>query len=105
MTKKVNALPHPAQLSDIGAYVQKATGIERDGLQRMRDLKPPAKLRPAVAAYEALIAHGIDLTVQIGAAAARNDAARQQQLNQQTGTFHAQATAAARKIGFKDCSK
>jgi hypothetical protein len=105
VSKKVGDLPRPTKIADIQDYVTKASRIERDGLQRMRALKPPARLRATATAYENLIAREIDLSIQVGAAAAKNDAARQQRLNTQGNALGAQATAAARKIGFKDCSK
>ena len=105
VSKQVGALALAQQLADISGYVSKATKIEQDGLARLRALSPPAKLRTAALTYENLVAQGIQISQEVGDAAARNDATRQQQVNQQAATYRKQAAAAARKVGFKNCSK
>jgi hypothetical protein len=105
VSAKIDALKRPVKPSEIAAYVAKGQAIERDGLTRFRQLEAPKPLQAALTAYESAVAQAIALAGQLGAAAAANDGARQQQVQAQAAPLHTASVAAARRIGFKDCSK
>jgi hypothetical protein len=105
VSTKIDALKRPAKPTEIAAYVGKGQSIERDGLTRLRRLSVPKSLQATLATYENAVGQAISLAGQLGTAAASGDAARQQQLRTQAAPLQKTAVAAARRIGFKDCSK
>jgi hypothetical protein len=102
---KVNALGRPTSRTQIVAYVAKGEVIEREGLKRFKALKAPAAQRADLTAYENAVAQAIALSGRVGAVAAAGNAAQTQQLLGQAAPLHQRAVAAARRIGFKECSK
>jgi hypothetical protein len=102
---KVNALGRPKSRSEIAGYVAKGEAIERDGLKRFNALKVPAAQRADLTAYENAVTQAIALSARVGALASAGNAAQTQQLLAEAAPLHQQAVAAARRIGFKECSK
>jgi hypothetical protein len=102
---KITALDQPQSRADVAKYVAESQAIERDGVKRLKALTPPNDKRAAFTAYEGAIGRLVDLSRQTASAVIANDAARQQQLTAQAGPLTLQAVAAAKRAGFKDCSR
>jgi hypothetical protein len=102
---KLNALGQPKTRADVAKYVAQSQAIERDGVRRLKALAVPADKRAAFTAYESAVERLVVLSRQTASAVIANDAARQQQLTAQATPLRQQAIAAAKRAGFKDCSR
>jgi hypothetical protein len=103
--KKLEALPSPKSIKDIGTLADNAIPIVDEGIAKLRDLKPPDDLKSGVDHWLDLNKQNLDDFKKLRDAAKKGDASTTQALANQIGQHEKETDAAARKIGLKECGK
>jgi uncharacterized lipoprotein len=101
---KQRKLTAPASLDAIPAYVDQALPSVDDGIAKLSKLRPPAELDATVKSWLASLDDARGLLVDLGKAAAKNDAAKVQSLGAQATTLTEKTHALAGSIGLTDCA-
>ena len=101
--RKLEALPDPKSIKDIGGLADKAIPIVDNGINELDDLKPPDDLKDQVDHWLDLNKQNLDDFKKLRDAAKDGDAAKTQTLASQISDHEQQTDAAARKIGLKEC--
>ena len=103
--KRLEALPEPKSIDDVGALADKAIPIVEDGIGELDDLDPPEELKGRVDRWLDLNKSELENFKRLRDAARKGDATRTQSLATQISATEKQADAAAREIGLKECGQ
>lgn len=102
--QKGDAIEEPTSLEDVGRFVDEALPVFDDGLDRLRELRPPAELQDAVDDWLATGNETRDLLEELKDAAGDGDAAKVQELGGKGEDLDKKSDDLARQIGLEECA-
>ena len=98
-------LPQPTNLAGLERTAGQALPIAREGVERLRALRPPEELDPKVRDWLARNDENVAKIGELQAAAQAGDTRRVQELAAEAADNEARADAIAKEIGLRDCAK
>jgi hypothetical protein len=101
--KKLEALPDPKSIEDIGKLADRVVPIVDDGIGELKALKPPDSLKDQVDRWIQLNEQDLEDFENLRDAAKKGDVARTQTLAGEITRHEHETDAAARKIGLSEC--
>lgn len=102
--QKGDAIEEPTSLEDVGRFVDEALPVFDDGLDRLRELRPPAELQDAVDDWLATGNETRDLLEELKDVAGDGDAAKVQELGGKGEDLDKKSDDLARQIGLEECA-
>jgi hypothetical protein len=103
--KRLEALPNPKSIKDIGALADKAIPIVDAGIGELKDLKPPDGVKSQVDHWLELNERELADFKSLRDAAKKGDASKTQSIATDISSQEKQADEAAQRIGLKECGR
>ncbi|MBD0290822.1 MAG: hypothetical protein ICV74_06165 [Thermoleophilia bacterium] len=103
--RRLDALPRPGSIADLAPLARKALPIAREGVRKLRELRPPAELAPGVRRWLARNDANVANIERLGAAAASGDTTRVQEIASAAKENEREADALARSLGLHACAQ
>ncbi len=98
-------LGNPASIEELGGLAARALPIAREGVRKLRALRPPADLERDVDRWLARNDENVANIEAIGAAARASDETRVQEIASAANANEREADALAGRLGLRACAK
>ncbi len=102
---RLEALPAPAAVADLPDVVEEAVPIAREGVGRLRELRPPPEIEADVERWLARNDENVRLLERLGEAAGEGDETRVQRIASEAAENERRADELARELGLRDCAE
>ena len=102
--KKLEALPNPKSIQDIGDLADRAIPIVENGIGELKDLNPPDELKDDVDRWLDLNDRELGAFKKLRDAAKKGDTSKTQSIANGISQTEKRADATARRIGLRKCA-